>query len=151
MIQYIKKDVTTVEEGVVLHGCNCVGGFGSGVAGAIRRKWPVVYREFMECGIGNLLLGKTHVVTISDEPELHIVNGYTQVNCGSDGKRYADLEAVKACVEEIAGLCDRGDLNLYMPKIGCGLGGLSWEDEVKPIIEKVSLDFPSVNIFICDL
>ena len=52
VIKEIQKDITTVEEGVVLHGCNCSGGFGSGVAGAIRKKWPDVYEMFKENGTG---------------------------------------------------------------------------------------------------
>jgi hypothetical protein len=38
-----------------------------------------------------------------------------------------------------------------MPKIGCGLGGLNWNKDVKPIVEDAATGFPTVNIFICDL
>jgi len=151
VIKEITKDVTTVEEGLVLHGCNCVGGFGSGVAGAIRRKWPTVYETFKKNGIGEHLLGTIDGCIISEEPPLAIFNGYTQVNCGNDGKRYANVDAVEACMLQAAQIADDTGLPLYMPKLGCGLGGLSWEDEIKPLTEKVSLEFPDVNIFICDL
>jgi O-acetyl-ADP-ribose deacetylase (regulator of RNase III) len=151
LIKEITKDVTTVEEGVVLHGCNCVGGFGSGVAGAIRRKWPDVYEAFMKNGVGEDLLGTTDFIVRIDRPRLVIANGYTQVFCGSDGKRYADVDAVEKCVMAGAEFADAFGLDLYMPQIGCGLGGLSWDDEVKEVVEKASLAFPSVNIFVCDL
>lgn len=151
MIKEITKDLTTVEEGVVLHGCNCVGGFGSGVAGAIRRKWPDVYEAFKENGVGEELLGTTEFLMRSTRPRLVVANGYTQINCGNDGKRYADLDAVNSCVKAGVEYADAFDLPLYMPKIGCGLGGLSWDDEVKTIIENASQEFPNVNIFICDI
>jgi len=54
MISIIKKDVTTVTKGVVAHGVNCQGAMGSGVAGAIRRKWPSVFIEYASYHI-NLL------------------------------------------------------------------------------------------------
>jgi len=151
LIKKITKDVTTVEEGLILHGCNCVGGFGSGVAGAIRRKWPDVYEAFKENGVGEHLLGTTEFLVLSDRQRLVVANGYTQVNCGNDGKRYANIDAVENCTLAAVEYADAFDLPLYMPKIGCGLGGLSWEDEVKEVVLKVSSEFPDVNIFICDL
>ena len=33
-------------EGIIVHGCNCIGGFGSGIAGQIRAKWPTVAQEY---------------------------------------------------------------------------------------------------------
>jgi len=151
MIKEITKDITTVEKGVVLHGCNCSGGFGSGVAGAIRRKWPDVYKAFKENGVGETLLGCTDFIIRCDRPRLVIANGYTQLYYGNDGKKYADIDAVEKCTLAAVEYADAFNLPLYMPKIGCGLGGLSWDDEVKQVVENASLKFPDVNIFICDL
>lgn len=152
MIKEITKDITTVEHGVVLHGCNTSGvAYGSGVAGAIRKKWPYAYEAYTENGSGKHLLGTTHFLIRSETPGLVIANGYTQINYGSDGKRYASADAVERCTKAGAEYADAFDLPLYMPKIGCGLGGLSWDGEIKSIIEKVSLEFPNVNIYICDL
>lgn len=156
MIEYLIKNLTTVTNGVILHGCNCHGAFGSGVAGAIRLKWPQIYKEFKHNGSGAGLLGTVHFIPIFNhrdghKPEIVVANGYTQEFYGSDGKRYADLDAVSKCLLDTLVYCDNMSYDLYMPKIGCGLGGLSWEDEVKPLIEKASSDFPGVNIFICDI
>lgn len=156
MIEYLTKDLTTVTNGVILHGCNCSGGFGSGVAGAIRRKWPKVYEAFQKNGSGKGLLGTVDFVPIFNhcdghKPEIVVVNGYTQEFYGADGKRYADLDAVSKCIFDALLYCDGMSYDFYMPQIGCGLGGLSWDNEVKPLIEKASSNFPGVNIFICDI
>ena len=37
-----QRDVTTITKGFILHGVNCQGAMGSGIAGAIARKWPIV-------------------------------------------------------------------------------------------------------------
>lgn len=152
VIDYLTKDLTTVTTGVVVHGCNCVGGFGSGVAGAIRRKWPDVYAMFKERGVGEDLLGGiSMLISLADERPV-VINGYTQLTCGNDGRRYADPDAVESVLMASAEFADTGDYKeLYMPKIGCGLGGLSWTDEVLPIVEKVSQKFPDLNIHICDI
>jgi len=151
MIKHIKRNITTVECGVILQGVNTRGAMGSGVALAIMQKWPYVYESYKAHGIGNHLLGSTEFILNSDHIGLVIVNGYTQTNYGNDGKRYADINAVEKCVAGAVEYAEAFDLPVYMPKIGCGLGGLSWETEVEPVIRKVSLDFPTVNIFICDL
>jgi len=152
MIEEIQKDITTVEDGVILHGCNCSGNaYNAGVAGAIRRKWPFAYESYKENGGGKHLLGTTEFLLNGDNIPLVVANGYTQVNYGSDGQRYASLDAVKSCVLAAIEYADVFEKDLYLPKIGCGLGGLSWEDEVKPIIEMASREFSGVNIFICDL
>ena len=151
MIDYIIKDLTTVVEGegLIYHGCNCVGGFGSGVAGAIRRKWPHAYEAFKENGVGEHLLGQANLLISIGKPT--IVNAYTQLMCGNDGKRYADPEAIETSLMSTASYADHAGLDIFMPQVGCGLGGLSWEDEVLPIVEKVSSEFPNLNIHICDI
>lgn len=151
VIDYITKDITTVSEGVVVHGCNCVGGFGSGVAGAIRRKWPEVYKMFQENGTGKHLLGDVNIFFGTTYPKLAIVNGYTQIYCGNDGRVYADPEAIESVLEKTCEFADVGHKEVYMPKIGAGLGGLDWETQVRPIVEKVNEKFPDISIHICDI
>jgi len=151
MIKEIQKDITTVEKGVILQGVNTRGAMGSGIALAIMRKWPHVYESYKENGTGKHLLGTTEFLLRGEEIGLVIANGYTQLNYGGDGKKYADIDAVEKCTKAAVEYADAFDLPLYMPKIGCGLGGLSWDDEVKQVVENASSEFPRVNIFICDL
>lgn len=47
-MKYIKKDITTVNWGIIAHGVNCRGRMSSGVAAAIRSKWPIVYDKYRE-------------------------------------------------------------------------------------------------------
>lgn len=139
-MQYINGDITNVTEGLVIHGTNCSGGFGSGVAGAIRRKWPEVVERFYEKGMGKHLLGYFDPVKIDDK--LTVANCYTQLNFGGDGKRYADPVAVNLSVSEAFIYANhKGIKTIHMPKIGCGLGGLDWDNDVLPIVEALSRYF----------
>lgn len=151
MIEYIKKDITTVKSGIVLHGVNCSGiAYGSGVAGDIRKKWPAAYKMYKDRGGGSHLLGSINFI-ISIKDSVIIANGYTQINYGRDYKKYADINAIEKCVKLSVEVAEAFNKSLYLPKIGCGLGGLSWEDDVKSIIEKISNDFPNVHIYICNI
>lgn len=149
MINYIKKDITTVERGIIAHGCNASGGFGSGVAGAIKNRWPEVAAEYhRQYAAGACQLGTAHIVNINDG--LYVANMITQQNCGYDGAVYADLAAIEATMEYAAALSDVYALPLYVPKIGCGLGGLDFETEVKPIYEMIVINNLDIEINVCD-
>jgi hypothetical protein len=39
-------------------------------------------------------------------------------------------------------------LPVYIPKIGCGLGGLSWDDEVKTIVADAFYD---ITVKVCQI
>lgn len=159
MINYLTKDITSVETGIVAHGCNCQGKMGAGVALAIRKKWPRAYQDYkLYCvrykpltlpGSVDKLLGRVQVVRISDDPILIVANCFTQLYYGRNG-RYADTGAITICLRRLAELATANDLSIYMPKIGCGLGGLNWEEEVLPIIENIAAN-NQVDINVLDI
>lgn len=153
MIQYQVKDITTVERGIVLHGVNCQGVMGSGVAAAIRSKWPKVYNDYVDFTTKTArLLGRINPVHISDE--LHVINCFNQVYYGRDPEvKYADPAAIASCLEEVGSIVNLLQLPVYMPRIGCGLGGLNWENDVLIQVEWAVGKFfpPDQNVIVCDL
>lgn len=157
MIEYLKKDITTVTEGVIAHGVNCKGAMGSGVAGALRRKYPQIFTRYsniceMYAKNSDWMLGMVDVVEVctENEPILLVANCFTQDNYGREGKRYADPDAVKRSIITAVQVATGLAVPFYMPKIGCGLGGLSWEAEIEPIIQNIS-DAYNTTIYVCDI
>lgn len=148
MIDYIEKDIVTVGMGIVAHGVNCQGKMGSGVAKAIRDKWPEVYEAYRTNPTGRAMLGTCHLVQIEENDSLFVANLYTQVFYGYGGGRYADSEAVRRSLDQCAMYAEIYDLPIIMPKIGCGLGGLSWESDIKPIVESISEKYPRVDFLV---
>ena len=124
MINYLTGDVTQATEQVIAHGVNCMGHFGSGVAGAIKRNHPYVRNQYLS--LTSHVLGTCQFVEYENKIW---VNAHTQQHKGYDGKQYADLSAVAECFEEIADYMVAHHLTtIAIPKIGCGLGGLEWAD-----------------------
>lgn len=145
MIQYIKGDITTVKAGLVAHGTNCSGGFGSGVAGAIRKRWPSVYENFKNLTPRPNLLGTVQFVAVDNQ--LTVANCFTQVNYGNDGKVYANKDAIRKALNVVLNYCKINKINcVCIPKIGSGLGGLSWENEVEPIVNELANKFDEILI-----
>jgi O-acetyl-ADP-ribose deacetylase (regulator of RNase III) len=155
VLTYEKIDITSVSEGIVVHGCNCRGVMGSGVAKAIKQKWPAAFMSYRQkCAQHRpeQLLGEIAVAVIEAEPLLIVGNLFTQLNYGRDGKRYADLEAIDSALTKMLTTAERLEKRLpfYSVKIGCGLGGLDWDTEVEPIYERLSNEF-NVSLTICSV
>jgi O-acetyl-ADP-ribose deacetylase (regulator of RNase III) len=143
LITYVKGDITGAKQSVIAHGVNCAGGFGSGVAGAIKKNHPVVCAAYL--AHSPRILGTCQFVSYNNQVW---VNAYTQQNYGNDGKQYADLEAVANCLVEIAEyMHDLSIVDIAIPKIGCGLGGLKWDDVIL-LVEGLLSDF---DVYVYDL
>jgi O-acetyl-ADP-ribose deacetylase (regulator of RNase III) len=149
-MKIITKDITTVDRGIIAHGVNCQHTMGSGVAAAIRRKWPKVYDLYKQAPRGKTMLGAAQLVPLKEDDSLFVVNCYTQVFYGTGG-RFADVEAIRKSLGTTLDWADYYDLPLYLPKIGCGLGGLNWSEEVRPTIERLENVYPRVEVCVCSL
>lgn len=158
-IRYVKKDLITVTHGVIGHGVNCQGVMGSGVAKALRDKWPTIFPpykahclEYKLTGRSNCLLGQVDFVHVgSDKTPLFVANMFTQEYYGKDGKRYAEPGAIQAALGLVGAFGWKWLTPVYLPRIGCGLGGLSWDNDVLPIVEIVAGIYPEIDFIICDV
>jgi len=130
-INFIKGDISTSPDPVIAHGCNCKGGFGSGVAGVVARKWPKARVEYKKV-VRPTSLGNIQVVNCGSKV---IVNMFTQLTYGRTGK-HVDYEAVDDCMVKLR---TYAELNLHdavsIPRIGAGLGGGNWR-EIERIIRE---------------
>lgn len=142
-MKIINNDITEETEGLIIHGVNCQGVMGTGVALAIRNKWPIAYIDYKsactEYRKSKVLLGKLQVSRIDDN--LYIGNGFTQEYYGRDDKIYADLRAVDLVLHKAFMWCYLNEMPLKSVQIGCGLGGLLWDIEVKPLFQKYEAQF----------
>lgn len=151
MITTITGDMLeTATTGFMVHGCNAQGAMGSGIAWAIREKWPVVYevynRRQIDCG-----LSMGEIVPVSVNDELVVVNAITQEYYigHKDAKgieRFVDYEAIAKCFEQINDLPNKyPDIEpiLHFPLIGADRGRGNWNiieaiiDESITSMEKV--------------
>lgn len=129
----IVKD-SSVQKHVLVHGCNCVGRYNSGLAKQIREKYPEAYESYLEYVKNNdrmYLLGSTDVVSIGESGI--IVNAFTQRYYGRDkDTTYVDYRAIGKVFYSVAKMFP--DCAIIYPKIGAGLANGDWY-EIKPIID----------------
>lgn len=148
-MKYIQGNLLDTDIDNICHGTNCMGGFGSGVAGAIAARWPEIQQEYFEYvrekKPGRHLLGTTQITVV--EGGEHIVwNCFTQHKYGGDGAKYASYIAVVDTLRHVAKHIMQlgGDKRIAIPKIGAGLGGLNWdilEELILEIEEETGAEF----------
>jgi O-acetyl-ADP-ribose deacetylase (regulator of RNase III) len=136
MYKEIRGDLFTTEDRYIMHGCNCQGVMGAGVALLVRRNYPKAYEEYVKyCRSydDEELLGDCLGVTIN--PNRTILNAFTQLYAGS-GKQvsYDAIDEVTKRLNKIL-----PDTNISMPMIGAGLAGGNWEI-IRTIIQQNMVD-----------
>ncbi len=134
MITYKKGNLLNTPDKIIAHGCNALGVMGSGVALAIKTKYPrafEIYYSFYKMHSQNIddhLMGYCFAAPQNDGKV--ILNCITQKYAGHDGQRYVSYDAMDSCMGHIAEYLETmqpGINAVSMPKIGAGLGGGNWE------------------------
>jgi O-acetyl-ADP-ribose deacetylase (regulator of RNase III) len=140
-IIYKKGDVTEASEDAIVHGCNAQGVMGSGVAAAIRTKFPEAYQTYRNkhekfgLMVGELVPGFSNGKTI--------VNAITQQDFGTH-RRQVDYEGIYKALETLNLGCIRAEITaVAFPRIGAGLGGGNWR-VIEAMIEETSTNYQPV-------
>lgn len=135
MIEYRKGNLLDVTQGIIVHGCNAQGVMGSGVAKAVKDKYPGAYMYYKQA-VNNSDAELGDVIWYQANEHLVIANAITQEYYGRDGKRYANYAAIARGFRLVFMRWGRFDYEaVYFPKIGAGLGGGDWN-----IIEQIIND-----------
>lgn len=138
MIEYRKGDLLAVTSGVIIHGCNSHGVMGSGVALAVKNKYPGAYESYRDyIDVSNddqTLLGSVIVYKVNEN--LLIANMITQKDFGTH-KRQVNYGAIARGFDDLEEFyANAPGLVFHFPKIGAGLGGGDWE-VIAEIIEQM--------------
>lgn len=144
MIQYIQGNLFTSNAKVLVNTVNTVGVMGKGIAADFKKIYPKMFEEYKalcengKLDIGELFLYKTSNKWVLNFPTKKHWKSPSTVEYIEKGLQKLIEQATKLQLTDIA-----------MPKLGCGNGGLDWEKQVKPIVEKYLKKSP-INVSIYD-
>lgn len=151
-IKEIKGDLIALAKrnhfNVIIHGCNCQGVMGKGIAFQIKQNFPKVSKIDSK----GELPGTICAVTFSSG--LTVVNAYTQIYWGKANDKHKSYSPVNNHEEELYDTqknryefirsCLRSVNKIFtgkkigLPLIGCGLAGGSWDIVKSIIIEEMN-------------
>ena len=152
MIHYLKGNLLNSNCQYLCHQVNCLGKMNSGIAKAIREKWPIVYEKYdEECDSWHawadahfdkepanraveVMLGMAQLVPISETQT--VINLFGQGSYGYDGRRYTSYDAFWMCLGQIKKVVPKGSSIGFPDHIGCCRGGANW-NVIKTMIEEV--------------
>lgn len=137
---------------VITHGCNCLSNMRAGIAPQMAKafgvdkfrmeSWGPTISKLGCIDYETFVIGKNAIWSIEDadnklnEPELIVVNSYTQFRYGknhTDGvSKPLDYEALTLCMRKINQ--EFSGKHIGLPKIGAGLAGGDW-NRIKKIIQ----------------
>lgn len=123
-IQYIVGNIFETKRKVIAHGCNTVGGFGSGMAGQIAKLYPEVRTAYMnKYKRQGWKLGEIQIVSTE---KFVVVNMATQKTFGYTGV-HINYDACDQAFEKLLIYAELHELDVAIPRIGSGLAGGKWE------------------------
>ena len=134
MIKYISGDLLALDVSFIAQGVaeGNQEGLGTGLALKISRKWPDVqtaFKRYARTGRfkgGDLFVvdrveGRPGVIYLATQPDMY----------------HATVPYLRRALKRLATWAQENQApSVALPKIGAGLGKLSWELEVKPLLEE---------------
>lgn len=153
MIKYIHGSLLDSDCNYICHQVNCQGRMGSGIAKAIKERWPVVYDEYIQkyqeredeilrtsssfehiSSTGETLLGEIQLVRV--DVDKTVINMFAQENYGYDGKRYTSYDAFYNCLLSLREMIPATATYAFPRKIGSDRGGANW-NVIRTMINEV--------------
>lgn len=142
MITYVKMNIFESPAQVIVNTVNTVGVMGKGIAKQFKEFYPEMFKEYQRfCELKLLEVGKLWIYKTENK---WILNFPTKKHWRNPSK----IDYIEEDLQKfVANYKEKGIRSISFPPLGCGNGGLNWEKEVKPLMEKYLKNL-DIDIFI---
>jgi O-acetyl-ADP-ribose deacetylase (regulator of RNase III) len=143
MLVYHRTNLLESNAQTLVNTVNCVGVVGKGIAADFNRRYPDMLTPYKQhCAAGKLTPG---TIWLWQGPNRWVLNFPTKRHW----RNPSQLEWIEAgLITFVAEYKSLGITEIAFPKLGCGNGGLSWDD-VRPLMERHLIDLP-ISVYIHD-
>jgi O-acetyl-ADP-ribose deacetylase (regulator of RNase III) len=141
-VEYVSGDLFANAHSAqaLAHGCNCQGSMGAGIAVGFRERYPAMFEAYRaRCKAKPRQFNPGDAWLWKADTQPWVFNLATQEGYWRSRATY---EAVESALGSMRSQADAEGLrSIALPRIGVGMGGLSWKT-VKAIIDRVFADWP---------
>ena len=135
MIEYVSGNLLESEAEALVNAVNTVGVMGKGIALQFKKQFPHNYKVYHEaCKKGTFKTGQVFMVNDGDSMNKKIIINFPTKAHWRGASKYeyiiSGLHALRSAIET------NNIKSIAVPALGCGNGGLKW-DQVKLQIEEV--------------
>lgn len=160
MITYKNGDLLKSNADILVNTVNTVGVMGKGIALQFKEKYPKMFEEYKNaCKCGELKHGgdlwwwkintNSRDLFSKKDKEKYVLCFATKENWRKSSK----LEWIERGLVELSTYFNSDyfyefvhKTSIAFPKLGCSNGGLDWETQVKPVMERYLKELNNINI-----
>ncbi|HKW61669.1 MAG TPA: macro domain-containing protein [Candidatus Acidoferrum sp.] len=143
-VQIESGDLLKEKSDAIVNTVNCVGVMGKGIALQFKQRWPSNFRAYEAASRRKeIKTGRVFIYDLGEwEKPRYIINFPTKVHWRGDSKLEYIQDGLRDLVKQLKRL---GIKSIALPPLGCGNGGLDWDD-VRELILAAFKDYPNMNV-----
>lgn len=131
----IQGDLFNADTDAIAQGCNCRGRMGAGIAAVFRKREPEMFKAYEDLCNQRLFSAGSVMSWRETNGNRTIFNLGTQLAPGAS----ADRRFISIAFKHMADVMWKMRLeSVGLPLIGCGIGGLSWQADVRPLVQNLA-------------
>lgn len=131
VITYVEESLFSSPAQTLVNTVNTVGVMGKGLASTFKTIYPEMFTEYARhCETGELTIGR---LLLYRTPHKWVLNFPTKRHWRQPS-RLEDIDAGLRTFRDT--YAEHGVTSIAFPQLGCGNGGLDWEEQVRPLMER---------------
>lgn len=146
MVEKAKGNLLEADAEALVNTVNCIGFMGKGIALQFKQAFPENFRAYERaCAAEEVVPGQMFVFPTGSMIGPRFIINFPTKRHWRGKSRLEDIEAgLDALIEDVKRLDIK---SIAVPPLGCGNGGLDWE-EVRPLIERAFAKVPDVRVLL---
>ncbi|MDO4259946.1 MAG: macro domain-containing protein [Actinomycetaceae bacterium] len=146
MITITTGDLLQAQVEAIVNAVNTHGTMSKGLALAFKKAYPQMFHDYhVAAQAGRVTLGKMWVWTNPTDTNPRLIINFPTKGHWRSRSRIEDIQSGLEDLRQV--ITDRAITSIALPALGCGLGGLDWE-EVSPLIISALEDLPDIEVML---